>query len=96
MALLTPTDPKRLVCDGTELDQYVYFGSQAEKEAFQNISCALSRQQLIVSQQVLLQNLQPGKVLSEVSYPLLSHVVPESKLFWPSSRSVVSLHRLEN
>lgn len=72
MALLTPIGLKRLVCDGTELDQYVYFGSQAEKEAFQNISCALSPQQLITSQQVLLQNLQPSKVLSEVSCPLLS------------------------
>lgn len=80
MALLTPTDLKRRVCDGTELDQYVYFGSQAEKDAFQNISCALSPQQLINSQQVLLQNLQPRKVLSEVSYPLLSTWVSESKL----------------
>lgn len=77
MALLTPIDLKRLVCDGAELDQYVYFGSQAEKEAFQDISCALSPQQLITTQQVLLQNLQPRKVLSEVSYPCLFHWVSE-------------------
>lgn len=75
MALLTPMDLKRLVCEGTDLDQYVYFGSQTEKEAFQNVSCTLSPQQLINSQQVLLQNLQPRKVLSEVRYPLLSHLV---------------------
>ncbi|XP_075891700.1 phospholipid-transporting ATPase ABCA1 [Nelusetta ayraudi] len=66
MALLTPIDLKRLVCEGTDLDQYVYFGSQTEKEAFQNVSCTLSPQQLINSQQVLLQNLQPRKVLSEL------------------------------
>lgn len=75
MALLMPMNLKRLVCEGTDLDQYVDFGSQAEKEAFQNVSCALSPQQLINSQQVLLQNLQPRKVLSEVRYPLLPHLV---------------------
>lgn len=77
MVFLAPTDLKRLVCDGTELDRYVDFGSQAEKEAFQNISCALSPQQLINSQQVLLQNLQPRKVLSEVGCLLLFHFISE-------------------
>lgn len=80
MTLLTPMDLKRLVCEGTDLDQYVYFGSQAEKEAFQNICCALSPQQLINSQQVLLQNLQPRKVLSEVRFPFFSHLVSKWSL----------------
>lgn len=80
MALLTPMDMKRLVCEGTDLDQYVYFGSQAEKEAFRNVCCALSPQQLINSQQVLLQNLQPRKVLSEVRFPLFSHLVSKWSL----------------
>uniref|UniRef100_A0A673D0D2 P-type phospholipid transporter n=1 Tax=Sphaeramia orbicularis TaxID=375764 RepID=A0A673D0D2_9TELE len=46
--------------------------SQAEKEAFQNVSCSLSPQQLINTQRVFLQNLDVRKVLSEVSFFSLS------------------------
>uniref|UniRef100_A0A3Q3Q5W3 ABC transporter domain-containing protein n=1 Tax=Monopterus albus TaxID=43700 RepID=A0A3Q3Q5W3_MONAL len=56
-----------ILCEGTDLDSYVQFSSQAEKEAFQNVSCSLSPQQLINTQQVFLQNLDARKVLSEVN-----------------------------
>lgn len=58
---------KSILCKGTDLDQYIQFSSQAEKEAFQNVSCSLTPQQLINTQQVLLQNLDARKVLSEFS-----------------------------
>lgn len=64
-----PGSLRSVLCEGTDLDQYVQFNSQAEKEAFQNASCSLTPQQLINTQQVLLQNLNARKVLSEVSVP---------------------------
>ncbi|XP_041634758.1 phospholipid-transporting ATPase ABCA1-like isoform X2 [Cheilinus undulatus] len=63
------TRPRRLrsiLCEGTDLDQYIQFSSQAEREAFQNVSCSLTQQQLINTQRVLLQNLNGRKVLSEL------------------------------
>lgn len=62
-----PGNLKNILCEGTDLDQYVQFSSQAEKQAFQNVSCSLTPQQLINTQQVLLQNLDARRVLSEVS-----------------------------
>uniref|UniRef100_A0A3Q1GHF5 P-type phospholipid transporter n=1 Tax=Acanthochromis polyacanthus TaxID=80966 RepID=A0A3Q1GHF5_9TELE len=59
-----PSNLRRILCEGTDLDEYVQFSSQAEKEAFQNVSCSLSPQQLINTQQVLLQNLDGRKVFS--------------------------------
>lgn len=68
---------RRILCEGTGLDGYVQFSSPAEKEAFQNVSCSLTPQQLINTQQILLQNLDMRKVLSEVScseaYGILCH-----------------------
>lgn len=69
MGNLRPSDLRSILCEGRDLDQYVQFSSQAEKEAFQNVSCSLAPQQLINTQQVFLQNLDPRKVLSEVSFP---------------------------
>ncbi|KAG7243353.1 hypothetical protein INR49_011809 [Caranx melampygus] len=66
MGVPRPGNLKRILCEGTDLDEYVQFRSQAEKEAFQNVSCSLTPQQLINTQQVLLQNLDVRKVLSEV------------------------------
>lgn len=60
---------RSILCEGTDLDEYVQFKSQAEKKAFQSVSCSLTPQQLINTQQVLLQNLDARKVLSEVSFP---------------------------
>ncbi|CAG5929271.1 unnamed protein product, partial [Menidia menidia] len=54
------------LCEGTDLNAYVQFSSQDEREAFQNVSCSLTQQQLINTQQVLLQNLDTRKVLSEL------------------------------
>ncbi|KAM7377381.1 hypothetical protein PAMA_013932 [Pampus argenteus] len=61
-----PGDLRSILCEGTDLDEYIQFSSQAEKEAFQNVSCSLTPQQLINTQQVLLQNLDVRKVLSEL------------------------------
>uniref|UniRef100_A0AAQ6A9B3 ABC transporter domain-containing protein n=1 Tax=Amphiprion ocellaris TaxID=80972 RepID=A0AAQ6A9B3_AMPOC len=63
-----PGNLRRILCEGTDLDEYVQFRSQAEKEAFQNVSCSLSPQQLINTQQVLLQNLDGRKVFSKVKF----------------------------
>lgn len=67
MGIPRPDSLSSILCEGTDLDDYVQFSSQAEKEAFQNVSCSLSPQQLINTQQVLLQNLDARKVLSEMS-----------------------------
>ncbi|XP_053199909.1 phospholipid-transporting ATPase ABCA1-like [Scomber japonicus] len=64
--ILRPGELRSILCEGTGLDQYIQFSSQAEKEAFQNVSCSLTPQQLINTQQVLQQNLDPRKVLSEL------------------------------
>ncbi|XP_047448746.1 phospholipid-transporting ATPase ABCA1-like isoform X2 [Mugil cephalus] len=66
MGIPGPGNLRSTLCEGTGLDEYVQFSSQAEKEAFQNVSCSLTPQQLINTQQVLLQNLDARKVLSEV------------------------------
>uniref|UniRef100_A0A7N9AM56 Phospholipid-transporting ATPase ABCA1-like n=1 Tax=Mastacembelus armatus TaxID=205130 RepID=A0A7N9AM56_9TELE len=68
MGIPRPGNLGRILCEGTGLDEYVQFSSQAEKEAFQNVSCSLPPQQLINTQQVFLQNLDVRKVLSEVSF----------------------------
>ncbi|KAF7230341.1 phospholipid-transporting ATPase ABCA1 isoform X1 [Nothobranchius furzeri] len=62
--ILRPGNVKSILCEGTNLDKYIQFNSQAEKEAFQNVSCSLTQQQLMDTQQVLLQNLDGRKVLS--------------------------------
>lgn len=64
-----PGDLRAVLCEGEGLDRYVLFGSRAEKEAFQNVSCSLSPAQLINAQRVLLQNLDGGKLLREASRP---------------------------
>ncbi|XP_051285464.1 phospholipid-transporting ATPase ABCA1-like isoform X2 [Dicentrarchus labrax] len=66
MGIPRPGNLRSILCEGTDLDQYVQFSSQTEREAFQNVSCSLTPQQLINTQQVLLQNLDTRKVLSEL------------------------------
>ncbi|XP_059210648.1 phospholipid-transporting ATPase ABCA1-like [Centropristis striata] len=66
MGIPRPGNLQSILCEGTDLDEYIQFSSRAEKEAFQNVSCSRTPQQLINAQQVLLQNLDPRKVLSEV------------------------------
>lgn len=62
-----PGDLRGLLCEGRGLDRYVLFGSAAEKEAFQNVSCSLSPQQLIDARRELLRNLDGRKLLSKAS-----------------------------
>ncbi|XP_070785696.1 phospholipid-transporting ATPase ABCA1-like [Enoplosus armatus] len=66
MGIPRPGNLRSILCEGTDLDEYVQFSSQAEKEVFQNVSCSRSTRQLINTQQVLLQNLDARKVLSEL------------------------------
>ncbi|KAM9425735.1 phospholipid-transporting ATPase ABCA1 [Pholidichthys leucotaenia] len=66
MGIPRPDNLQSILCEGTGLDEYVQFRSQAEKEAFQNVSCSLTPQQLISTQQKLLQILDVRKVLSEL------------------------------
>uniref|UniRef100_A0A7N6B056 P-type phospholipid transporter n=1 Tax=Anabas testudineus TaxID=64144 RepID=A0A7N6B056_ANATE len=73
MGIPRPDNLRRILCEGTGLDGYVQFSSQAEKKAFQNVSCSLTPQQLINTQQVFLQNLDMRKVLSEVSFSCCFH-----------------------
>uniref|UniRef100_A0A8D3DU77 ABC transporter domain-containing protein n=1 Tax=Scophthalmus maximus TaxID=52904 RepID=A0A8D3DU77_SCOMX len=68
MGIPQPGTLRAILCEGTDLDDYVQFNSQAEKKAFQNVSCSLTQQQLINTQQVLLQNLDVRKVLSKVRF----------------------------
>uniref|UniRef100_A0A8C5HBH1 P-type phospholipid transporter n=1 Tax=Gouania willdenowi TaxID=441366 RepID=A0A8C5HBH1_GOUWI len=62
-----PSDLSSVLCEGSDLDDYVTFKSPSEKEAFQNVSCSLTPQQLINTQRVFLQNLDWRKVFSEVT-----------------------------
>ncbi|KAM3857848.1 phospholipid-transporting ATPase ABCA1 [Diretmus argenteus] len=61
-----PDNLKSILCTGKNLDEYVQFSSPADKEAFQNVSCSLTPQQLINTRRVFLQNLDPRKVLSQL------------------------------
>lgn len=67
MAIPTPDRLRSVLCEGGNLDEIVQFGSQAEKEDFQNVTCALSPQQLRDTQRAFLRNVDLRKVLSEVS-----------------------------
>lgn len=60
-------DLRGVLCEGRGLDRYILFGSPAEKEAFQNVSCSLSPRQLMDAQRELLRNLDRGKLLSKAS-----------------------------
>ncbi|XP_041841062.1 phospholipid-transporting ATPase ABCA1-like isoform X2 [Melanotaenia boesemani] len=66
MGIPRPGNLRNILCEGKNLDKYVQFSSQDEREAFQNVSCSLTQQQLINTQQVLLQNLDARKVLFEL------------------------------
>ncbi|XP_068444522.1 phospholipid-transporting ATPase ABCA1-like [Clinocottus analis] len=70
MSIPGPDNLKSILCEGKDLDEYIQFSSQAEKEAFQNVSCSRDPQQLINAQRVFLQNLDERKVLSEVPSPV--------------------------
>ncbi|XP_037832519.1 phospholipid-transporting ATPase ABCA1 isoform X2 [Kryptolebias marmoratus] len=64
MGIPSPGNVRSILCEGRNLDDYVQFSSRAEREAFQNVSCSLTQQQLINAQQVFLQNLDGRRVLS--------------------------------
>lgn len=65
----TASDLRGVLCEGRGLDRYILFSSREEKAAFQNVSCSLTPQELISTQQVLLRNLDGEKLLSEASRP---------------------------
>ncbi|XP_058480898.1 phospholipid-transporting ATPase ABCA1-like isoform X2 [Solea solea] len=96
----SPGNLRTILCEGTDLDEYVQFRSRAEKEAFQNVSCSLTQQQLINTQQVLLQNLDVRKVLSELSSPMDLNAVDRTTLIVNTTRNALpvfeEMARLEN
>ncbi|KAM6949618.1 phospholipid-transporting ATPase ABCA1 [Aplochiton taeniatus] len=61
---------RNLLCDGMDLDEYIQFSSPADKEAFQNVSCSLTPQQLTNTRAILLRNLDTRKVLSTLPLAL--------------------------
>ncbi|XP_029932419.1 phospholipid-transporting ATPase ABCA1 [Myripristis murdjan] len=64
MGVPRPREMRSILCEGTTLDEYVQFSSPADKEAFQNVSCSLSPQQLMNTQLVFVQNLDTRKLPS--------------------------------
>ncbi|CAL8327347.1 unnamed protein product [Lota lota] len=84
-----PDDPRRVLCEGTALDDFIQFQSQAEKEAFLNVSCSLDSQQLRQSQRVFLQNLDQTKLLTTVSSSLDLNPVSTSQLMQNTIMHVV-------
>ncbi|XP_056156372.1 phospholipid-transporting ATPase ABCA1-like [Lampris incognitus] len=66
MGVPRPGTLRSIVCEGTNQHEYIQFSSPAEKKAFQNVTCALSPQQLANSRQVVLQNLDATKVLNKL------------------------------
>ncbi len=72
MGILRPGNLWSILCEGTDLDDYVQFSSHAEKEAFQNLTCTLAPEKLINAQRVFWQNLDASKVLSQVSFSCFS------------------------
>ncbi|XP_028284635.1 ATP-binding cassette sub-family A member 1 isoform X2 [Parambassis ranga] len=91
---------RSILCEGTNLDDYIQFSSQAEKEAFQSASCSLTPQQLINTQQVLLQNLDRRRVLSELPSALTLNATDMLTLLRKTSVNAVPLieevSRLQN
>uniref|UniRef100_A0A8C5HDU1 P-type phospholipid transporter n=1 Tax=Gouania willdenowi TaxID=441366 RepID=A0A8C5HDU1_GOUWI len=78
-----PSDLSSVLCEGSDLDDYVTFKSPSEKEAFQNVSCSLTPQQLINTQRVFLQNLDWRKVFSENACRIHTVVVNSDSCPWP-------------
>nr|XP_019951231.1 PREDICTED: ATP-binding cassette sub-family A member 1-like isoform X2 [Paralichthys olivaceus] len=84
-----PGNLRTILCEGTGLDEYVQFSSQAEKEAFQNVSCSLTQQQLINTQQVLRQNLDVRKILSELPSSLGLNAADTVKLVGETTQNAL-------
>ncbi|MBN3310240.1 ABCA4 protein, partial [Amia calva] len=56
-----------ILCNKTELKQYIVLNSSAAQDIFQNISCSLTPQQLEITREVLLRNLDTQKLAMAVS-----------------------------
>uniref|UniRef100_UPI0037E7D1F5 phospholipid-transporting ATPase ABCA1 n=1 Tax=Semicossyphus pulcher TaxID=241346 RepID=UPI0037E7D1F5 len=95
-----PGSLRSILCEGTDLDQYVQFSSQAEKEAFQNVSCSLTAQQLINTRQVFLRNLDRRRVLSELPSALDLNAVDTATLMGKTTQDALpvleEVARLQN
>ncbi|KAL7375204.1 hypothetical protein ABVT39_013723 [Epinephelus coioides] len=96
MGIPRPGNLKSILCEGTDLDEYVQFSSQAEKEAFQNVSCSRNPQQLINARRVLLQNLDVRKVLSGVSTGLMDTATLLRKTTQDALPVIEEMARLRN
>ncbi|XP_066576495.1 phospholipid-transporting ATPase ABCA1 [Amia ocellicauda] len=63
-----------ILCNKTELKQYIVLNSSAAQDIFQNISCSLTPQQLEITREVLLRNLDTQKLAMAV--PLAVNLNP--------------------
>ncbi|XP_037335370.2 phospholipid-transporting ATPase ABCA1-like [Pungitius pungitius] len=95
-----PGDLRSVLCEGTDLDEYIQFSSQAQKEAFQNVSCSRDPQQLINAQQVFQRNLDGRKVLSAVPAALDLNVTDTVTLIGKTTQDALpvieEMTRLQN
>ncbi|XP_063756662.1 phospholipid-transporting ATPase ABCA1-like isoform X2 [Eleginops maclovinus] len=89
MSVPLPGDLQSVLCEGTDLDKYFQFGSAAEKEAFQNVSCSLDPQQLLNAQRVLLTNLDGRKFFSEVPAALDLDAADTASLLGKTTRDAL-------
>ncbi|XP_062373279.1 phospholipid-transporting ATPase ABCA1-like isoform X2 [Sardina pilchardus] len=54
---------RSVLCEGRTLERYLEFGSDADRDAFQNVSCSLSPAQLQQTQEAFQTSLDPRKLL---------------------------------
>ncbi|KAJ8008300.1 hypothetical protein DPEC_G00103410 [Dallia pectoralis] len=58
---------KNSLCNGVTLDRFVEFSSISDKEAFQNVSCSLTVQEMSQTRDVFLQNLDMRNILTNLT-----------------------------
>ncbi|XP_046904791.1 phospholipid-transporting ATPase ABCA1-like isoform X1 [Hypomesus transpacificus] len=93
MGTLGPDDLKTLLCDGASLDSYVLFTSAADKQAFQNVSCSLTPQQLTGARRAFLENLDSRKVVSVIPQTLALDPIETVNLLSKTSMDAVPVIR---
>ncbi|XP_010781491.1 ATP-binding cassette sub-family A member 1-like [Notothenia coriiceps] len=89
MNALRPGALQSVLCEGTDLDEYIQFSTASEKEAFQNVSCLLDPQQLLNAQRVLLTNLDERNVFSEVPAALDLNAADTASLLGKTTRDAL-------
>ncbi|XP_034091957.1 phospholipid-transporting ATPase ABCA1-like isoform X2 [Gymnodraco acuticeps] len=89
MSAPRPGALQSVLCEGTDLDEYIQFSTASEKESFQNVSCLLDPQQLLNAQRVLLTNLDERNVFSEVPAALDLNAAVTASLLGKTTRDAL-------